>query len=120
MTPTATEIAWSAGLFEGEGTITLSGTSKSPRLKLSMVDRDIVQRFANIVEGGHLCTWKVKNPKHKKQLCWYTGKKPEVARILELLMPFFGKRRLARAKVVHTRCFRYGLQKRIRGFYEKR
>src|SRR5712692_6908714 len=103
---TKLQIAWAAGLFEGEGTITLSGASKSPRLKVSMVDQDIVRKFAKIVRGGHLSIWIVKNPKHRKQLCWYTGQKATVARVLKLLIPHFGKRRLKRALEVYARCFR--------------
>lgn len=101
--PTDSEVAWAAGLFEGEGCITLSGASRSPRLKISMTDADVVLRFARIVGGGNLAEQRFTNPKYKTQLCWYTGKKSEVIRVLNMLMHFFGERRLNRAAEVLAR-----------------
>lgn len=101
--PTDREVAWAAGLFEGEGTITLNGVAKSPRLKLSMVDADVVRRFHAIVGVGHTCPWDDKNPAHQIQLCWYTGAKADIARVLDMLIPYFGERRLVRAAHVLAR-----------------
>lgn len=105
-----TDVAWAAGLFEGEGTITLNGKQLSPRLKLSMTDFDVVRRFAKIVRVGHLCPWIDDNPKHLPQLCWYTGRKKHVAEVLNLLSPYFGKRRRKRARIVLKRATLYGLK----------
>jgi hypothetical protein len=46
------EVAWAAGLFEGEGTITRSG--KQPRLCLAMHDESVVRRFAAAMGIGHV------------------------------------------------------------------
>lgn len=100
------KIAWAAGLFEGEGTLTLNGKTKSPRLKLSMTDFDVVRRFAAIVKVGHLCVWKDKNRRYQKQLCWYTGKKTDVIRVTELLLPYFGERRTKQAARVLARAMK--------------
>lgn len=81
--------------------MTLSGKAKSPRLKLSMVDFDVVRRFGRVVAGGHFSTWRFEG--YQDQLCWYTGKKSEVARIIDLMMPYFGVRRLERAVLVLSR-----------------
>ncbi len=95
------DIAWTAGLFEGEGCFTISTCGKSgykqPRLKLSMVDRDVVKRFGDIVKLGHYCEQKFKNPLHSTQLCWYAGKRSDVKEIINLLLPYLGERRKARA-----------------------
>jgi hypothetical protein len=49
MTTAGCEIAWAAGLFEGEGTITQSGGRLYVRLK--MTDESIVLRFAEIARS---------------------------------------------------------------------
>jgi hypothetical protein len=51
----AEEIAWAAGLFEGEGSITRFGRrggSFDLRLGLNMTDEDVVIRFDAIVDRG--------------------------------------------------------------------
>lgn len=108
MTPSKIDVAWAAGLFEGEGCITQVGKIKSPRLKLQMTDFDVVRRFKKIVRCGNLCTTRFKNKKYKIQLVWYTGRKAVVAKVLEMLLPYFGMRRRRRAKEVHKRCFTWG------------
>jgi len=47
---TPEEIAWAAGLFEGEGCITM--TSGHAVLRLSNTDEWVVRRFAEIVGRG--------------------------------------------------------------------
>jgi hypothetical protein len=52
----AEEIAWAAGLFEGEGSITRFGRPGKfdLRVSLNMTDEDVVRRFDAIVDGaGH-------------------------------------------------------------------
>jgi len=44
------DIIWASGLFEGEGTITVSklpSGRRYPRIKIKMCDKDSVERFAN-------------------------------------------------------------------------
>lgn len=49
MSPTKVELAWAAGLLEGEGCFTLNGPSKrTPMVGLNMTDRDVVEKFAQI------------------------------------------------------------------------
>ena len=50
MTASAEEIAWAAGLFEGEGSIYPSGSGV--RLALKMTDEEPIRRFAKIVKRG--------------------------------------------------------------------
>jgi hypothetical protein len=43
-------VAWAAGVFEGEGSITLGGNSDwDVQANLGMTDRDVMERFQNIV-----------------------------------------------------------------------
>ena len=94
-------IEWAAGLFEGEGCISLSqrkGRSRaSASLILDSTDEDVVVKFGQIV--GVKCSryHSPKKPHWKPQWRWDTGKRSEVARILSLLLPYFGNRRAYKA-----------------------
>lgn len=49
--------AWAAGLFEGEGSIIIQNYSHGGRgfkLQLSMVDKDVVKKFHEVVKCGQL------------------------------------------------------------------
>jgi hypothetical protein len=50
--PLAEQLAWAAGLFEGEGTITMCGLTFT--LQLKNTDESVVDRFIEIVELGHV------------------------------------------------------------------
>jgi hypothetical protein len=44
------EIAWLAGLVEGEGSISSYGASKTtPRLRIWMTDKDVIEKAANLM-----------------------------------------------------------------------
>lgn len=95
------EIAWAAGLFEGEGCIVISSSpSGHPRVGLSLAstDLDVVERFMEVMQAGgiHAKTKKVK-PHHKQQYLWGTGTNGDMERVLETLRPWFRTRRGARA-----------------------
>ena len=94
----STQIAWAAGLFEGEGCIHFDKQSLAS-VKISMTDYDIVQRFADIfdlkVNGPYSYTgWR----SHHKP-CWVVKSKAQskVRSILNELLPYFGSRRAHKA-----------------------
>jgi hypothetical protein len=98
MTASDCEVAWAAGLFEGEGSITQSNGRLFTRLK--MTDKPIVERFAEIV-----CFGEVYGPYNHQ---WRDGsvRKPywvwlapeyDALEVLELLWPWLGERRRAQA-----------------------
>jgi len=90
----ATEIAWAAGLFEGEGSF--YGNGYRIRAALSMNDRAIVQRFALAVGCGVLYagTVRVNGTTHWK---WEASTEWEFRRVVDLLGPHLGERRMRRA-----------------------
>jgi hypothetical protein len=45
------DIAWVAGILEGEGSFQLTNEGRSPRIALSMTDKDIIERFRSIVDN---------------------------------------------------------------------
>ena len=91
-----TDIVWAAGLFEGEGCITFN--SRQPNLRkvyIAMTDKDVMERFVNIVGFGKLLgPYKGTN---KPRWEWAVSKSSEVLRILKMFLPHFGKRRAKKA-----------------------
>ena len=97
---TETDVAWAAGFFEGEGCIKAQKNGRFEVLSLNNTDKDVIERFVNIVNYGNLCgpyTTK-KKPTYKPYWSWAVGKKAEVKRILEMFLPYLGKRRKQRAE----------------------
>jgi outer membrane protein assembly factor BamA len=95
-----TDIAWAAGLFEGEGCISLP-SNHSVSLKLKMTDRDVVERLHALfpcpkIEVKNYAT--SSNPNYKTQYGWNITDGKEITRILNLFMPYFGQRRKAKAQ----------------------
>ena len=83
-------IAWAAGLFEGEGYIS---KAHNYRLTVNMTDRDVLERFAQIVGFGRVRTMRPATDKHKELFSWDINNKAEAKRIISMLLPFFFQRR---------------------------
>lgn len=90
------QIAWAAGLFEGEGFLcTHRGTAI--RAGLSMTDRDVVERFAAVVGCGHV---RLKEPQRghwKAQYLWNVCRVDDVRELIHAFWPYLGERRRKRA-----------------------
>ena len=94
------DIAWAAGLFEGEGTIYFNNATSEYKLGLKMTDEDVMEKFFSIVEVGNL--YGPYTPKDKKLngenrkdfWLWQCWRPSDVRVILKLLLPYFGKRRV--------------------------
>jgi hypothetical protein len=103
--PTDTDIAWAAGLFEGEGCIGIwwppstIGRRRNPqiRLQVTMTDRDTVQEFCRIVECGGVSQEQNRKPPRKNCWYWTIGNPTDVERILRAFYPRLGERRRAKA-----------------------
>lgn len=94
------DIAWAAGLFEGEGCITClkpdGGRNPYARISLELgsTDLDVVERFASIVGVGNVVKRATKQRDHHKDLWrWSIGSKNGVLHVLDLLRPHLGSRR---------------------------
>lgn len=93
---TKAEIAWAAGLFEGEGSICTSPTKRSAtrRIVLSSTDKDVLERFGAVVEAGKLYgPHKQRGKGYKPIYTWSISDYKEVQRIAEAFLPWLGKRR---------------------------
>ena len=92
-------VEWAAGLFEGEGCIWLAGGTY-PRIKLLMTDRDVVERFADVVGGT--CRERSHHrhdaPSHLKPIYGVEMTGAEAKRVLRMFLPYLGERRGAKAR----------------------
>jgi hypothetical protein len=104
------EIAWAAGLFEGEGYMSM--VKAKPRkdglvrkniiVGLISTDRDVLFRFMAIVGFGNVHERKKQEPHHKDAWVWQSTKHESFVKLLEMFMPYLCERRRDRAlEVLH-------------------
>ena len=104
----ARELAWAAGLFEGEGCISVdppSGRNKKPSiwLHLGMTDVDPVDRFHAAVGGMGHRSLERRGQKGQKDLHRWTCYKFEHCQAIIAMLWFgLGERRRAKAAAVLT------------------
>jgi hypothetical protein len=101
-----TDVAWFAGIFEGEGCISIEKNG-ALRLTVAMTDRDIIERIdalfpsANGTRPMTLQHRKDGTP-YRQRHCWRIGGEPAGA-VLTTILPWLGQRRseAARAALEH-------------------
>jgi hypothetical protein len=100
------ELAWAAGIFEGEGTIYVHETvldsgakgKLSTRMLMGMSDEDVVLRFQRIVGCGTI-TVRPPNKDHNKTMySWRTNSRKEFLTVGMMLSSHFGVRRASKYK----------------------
>jgi LAGLIDADG DNA endonuclease family protein len=102
-----TELAWAAGLFEGEGCFTVRRVQHGWRAQFEMTvtstDLDVVQQFARIAGCGYIKARRTFNakPHWKGQHTWACGGAAALV-FAESLLPLLGKRRRARHAEILT------------------
>ena len=94
-----TDIVWAAGLFEGEGYICPDKRRNCYwTLGIEMTDKDVLDRYANVIGSDLLRPRKtIQKTQHKQSWIVVTTKRSEVLRILKMFLPHFGKRRAEKA-----------------------
>lgn len=96
-------LAWAAGLFEGEGCITISGKPPHGRrvvLELGMTDEDVVRKFGAIMGVGHVggpYHPRTRPLHHKSHWRWTVTGGKQAQAVLAALWPFLCSRRQAKA-----------------------
>lgn len=89
----ALDVAWAAGLFEGEGCITPRGKT-SGEIVIGMTDRDILERVQAVFGVGGI-TSEERRPPHKTCHRWSVSNAADCTMVLEAMLPWFGARRRA-------------------------
>lgn len=98
---TSDQAAWLAGLFEGEGCIEYTG-KYGVRLCIGMTDPDVVQRVREL--AGGTITVQQQGPRDpggavpKPRHAWRLSSMREIKPLLEVLLPWLGERRSAKAR----------------------
>jgi hypothetical protein len=96
------EIAWAAGLFEGEGSVFANrvpaGTGRrndsvSIVAALTTTDRDVVDRFTSIVSVGAVHTERRIRPRKARLVHHWRAYSANAIYVIELFWPFLGERR---------------------------
>lgn len=97
-----TEIAWIAGILEGEGYFGIDNRSKdryetskippAPFIKISMVDEDIIQRLSKLLDKSYFSPSR-KTVTGKQVYTLHIGEKEKVLFILQKILPYMGVRR---------------------------
>lgn len=114
---TEIEIAWLAGLLEGEGNFEVVPARPhinrpiEVRVNLSMTDRDVVERVAKLVEATSSIRKQGRNNNKHKPIYILSIKGYRAIRVMSSILPFMMSRRSARIQhaieawnsVTHTR-----------------
>ena len=88
------DLAWVAGLFEGEGCILRPPKAE---LKIKMTDLDIIKRFQTITSGNSICIEDPPSPHHSRCYITRITGKDRVRDFLSEILPYLGMRRAHRA-----------------------
>jgi hypothetical protein len=89
------DLAWAAGLFEGEGYVEHrpNGCGRTTRgLGLAMTDLDVVERFQKVVGVGAV-RGPYTNRRNKPLYVWKVGRWGDVEPLARQLLPLMGARR---------------------------
>lgn len=91
------QLAWAAGLFEGEGSFGCDKRTRNIHIELSSTDADVLQRFAAVVGAGRI---EVKGRATRRGKTVWTYRLQSVEQVREtihLFLPHLGERRQSRA-----------------------
>lgn len=99
------EVAWAAGLFEGEGSFGVTagrGDQCALVASMAMVDEDVMCRFHEVVGVGFLIS--TERTKNGKQVFrWGTKNMLEALHVADLLGPWLGERRRLQVRAAIAR-----------------
>lgn len=95
------DIAWAAGILEGEGSFIINTQKgrKTPsvRIKCEMTDHDIILRLRDVFAVGNIHTPKIR-PGCKQSWALQIYKQSDIETVIHKVMPYLGIRRSAKAK----------------------
>lgn len=96
--------AWAAGLFEGEGSITVlySAKARRPKVQLSITstDLDVLRRFRKVAGAGQVYGPYREGTKHRPQYSWRAHGFDLLSRLYDEWKAHLGKRRRERFEEV--------------------
>lgn len=102
MTPTSHQIAWFAGLFEGEGCIHRPDTRhKVVHISMRMTDRDTIEKVNTLFPMPNGIHSRPQTGRGSQVLWeWSCAKGDTIIAILQLILPYLGQRRTEKANLL--------------------
>lgn len=101
------DIAWLAGLLEGEGAFFISWKETDGyrypafRIAMNLTDEDVLRRAAAIAGVGLVRgPYQQPNSKHKQFWRWYVNRRDHVYALLVAIHQFMGERRASRIREI--------------------
>ena len=104
MTNSAINWSWVAGLFEGEGSMTMAPYRDRRKglftrcLVVAMCDEDVVRKLHRMLDVGRVRYVPPRRAKWSESWRWECSRWPDIEMVLTGMLPYLGERRTARAK----------------------
>lgn len=97
---TRENLAWVAGIVEGEGCISTRNHSKSARITINMTDKDVLEKLKSILDCGSISFKDLsgKNSHQQDQWRYSLNRKELVYAVLVAIYPFLCERRSSMAE----------------------
>jgi hypothetical protein len=100
---TEAQVAWVAGIIEGEGTIVWAdGRAKYAAVKVHMTDQDTVQRLHAWTGLGTVTDHRPRTDRHKASWLWSVQRQDEFLALAAAVEPWLMSRRTARLQEVRA------------------
>lgn len=101
-------VAWTAGLFEGEGSAVVyngrgEGYTPSPRVTIGMTDEWTIRRLHKLLGIGKVSTYQPREGNRKRVWRWTCASKREVP-LLAALLPYLSPRRQSQLQSAIESC----------------
>ena len=102
------ELAWAAGLFDGEGSV--GACNRTIQASVHMTDPECLRRFLLAVGAGKIEPWEKQRQNWKPQRRWRALGKDAIS-VMEKLSPWLGSVKLADFEIAKQRSPRAGTGK---------
>lgn len=110
------DLAWAAGLFEGEGCFTFRQDGRpSPAAQVCSTDEDVVKRFAETMKFGSIHSYVKNKGKNKTVWVWSASRFETFQATVALFWNELSFRRKARAKEILNYMKNYHSINNLRG-----
>lgn len=88
---TESEVAWLAGLLEGEGCFGLTSNKHGLRITVGMTDLDTIEKIQRIAGGNIIGTKNL--PNRKPLYTWHASVREVAVDVMLAILPHMGQRR---------------------------
>ena len=99
------QLAWAAGIFEGEGCFNFYPSNGSRMMQATLVstDKDVIEAFQSVIGWGTIYEREPQKEGWKRQWRWHVSTFEEVQALVALLWPWLKSRRQSKCKEMLSR-----------------